>query len=139
MKITKSELKEIIRESIRDELNSKLTESYAGSIRAALNGKLDAASVSHIAPRIITKLLRATDAVETDMTVYNDVVVFSSKTNGDYEIRKSDLAEVENVDLLANAVYECNDEQVYDASIAGYEIFQYLLGVLNIPFQCYFV
>jgi hypothetical protein len=143
--MTKSELRQMIREVLREELNSRtgLTESYAGSIRAALKGKLDAVSVRHIAPRIINRLLRAGDVTETDMTVYNDVVVFSSKTNGDYEIRKADLAVVEKVNLLANAVYECNYEQVYDASIddasiAGYEIFQYLLGVLNIPFQCYF-
>lgn len=136
----KSELRQMIREVLKEELNNnkKLTESYVGSIRTALKGKLDAASVKHIAPRIINRLLRANNATETDMSVYNDVVVFNSRTNGDYEIRKADLTVVEKVDLLANAVYECNDERVYDAHIAGYEIFQYLLSVLNIPFQNYF-
>lgn len=132
----KSELKEIIRECLREELSKnthKLTENLAGKIRAAIANPA-AVDISELSARIHQKLDRADLPEESDMATFDDTTIFKSRIVGDYIIRSKDLSIAHSLEMLADDIYKYERINRY----ASYEVFQFLLKTLRIPFQIYF-
>jgi hypothetical protein len=133
----KSELRQMIREVLHEELSKKnthkLTENLAGKIRAAIANPA-AVDISELSVRIHQKLDRVDLPEESDMTAFENTTIFKSRIVGDYIIRSKDLSIAHSLEKLADDIYKYERINRY----ASYEVFQFLLKTLRIPFQVYF-
>ena len=125
----------LFRESTPGNTTTELTEGFLSSVKNVLSkisDKTDEAAIKAITKQVVRNMEAADEPEEADLSGSEDTVVFTASDNGQYLIKKENLALVEKVDALEEAIYS------HDDTFAGYEIFTYLLSVLKIPFQYYF-
>jgi hypothetical protein len=120
----------------KDELNEGFVDTIK-NIAKTISDKVDAVAVNSITKQVIRNMNKAYPDTETSFSDDEAAYVFESDTNGSYRIKEENFELVKKLDILANAIYDCNIEHGYDDAIAGFEIFIYLLSTLRIPFAYY--
>lgn len=119
-------------EKTLDKSTKPLTEGLADSFKALVSKADDKFSeliIAGIATYLNAEMEDAPEDEETDLSAEKNTVIFKSKGNGHYIIRKEDEDTVKQLDLIAQAVWEHTD------SWAGYEYLTFLMGHFEIPWQ----
>jgi len=119
----------------KDELNEGFVDTIK-NIAKTISDKVDAVAVNSITKQVIRNINKAYQDTETYFSDDEATYVFESNTNGSYWIKEENFELVKKLDILANAIYDCNIEHGY-GDVAGFEIFIYLLSALRIPFAYY--
>lgn len=112
-------------------LNENLNENFK-EILFSLKDRLADLAMGNFADFLIF-VMNSSEAIEPQETDLSneETIIFSSKSNGDYIIRKEDEARLKEIDEVTDKIWSYND------TFAGYEIFTYILALLKIPFEYY--
>ena len=120
---------------MNDETTVQLTEGFLASVKSVLSkigDKLDDVTIKTVTKQVVKNMEVAEEPEEADLDDTENIMIYTTKDNGKYIIKKENESLVKKVDTLMDAIYNCDD------TFAGYEIFTYLLSVLKVPFQFYF-